>query len=268
MSGIIVGLVHKLPITEKFTSELKFTASIYAEHAWEDGTHAYPAVNTVAEITGYHERSIQRYLRVLVELGILIPTGKGPRGTNNFRFPLVTVDGAWKLDVKGGGDTVSPRQAATGDRDSGDRDSGDTSVTRINQPPLVIVVNKDEAAKVFQAYESEIGALTAHIRDEFNAMLDEDKIPPDWIVDAIHLAAEANARNLAYIRAIIKNWQARGKGAPKPGGSHANKSTSQRTSRKADAQTGSPLNPEQRERAERINAKRKAEREQRLGTNV
>lgn len=268
MSGIIVGLVHKLPITQKFTSELKFTASIYAEHAWEDGTHAYPSVQTVAEITGYHERSIQRYLRVLVELGILIPSGKGPRGTNNFRFPLVTVDGAWKLDVKGGGVTVSPRQAATGDTDSGDTDSGDTSVTRINQPPLINVVNKDEAGKVFQAYESEIGALTAHIRDEVNSMLDEDKVPPDWIVDAIHLAAEANARNLNYIKAIIKNWQARGKGAQKPGGSHASKSKTQRTARKTNARPGNPVSPEQQERAERINAKRKSEREHRLGANL
>ncbi len=207
MSGLIVGLVHKLPVTKRFTSELKFTASIYAEHAWEDGTHAYPAVQTVAEITGYHERSVQRYQRELVALGILIPDGKGPRGTNNYKFPLVEVDHAWKLDVNAGGDTQSPRQEATGDTDSGDTDSGDTSVTRINQPSLFLVVIS--AAEIFTAYEREIGVITPMIADAINCWLDVEKIPADWILEAMQIAVKANVRNWKYVEGILKNCKAK-----------------------------------------------------------
>ena len=144
MSGLVVGLVIELPISEVFTSEMKFTAVIYADHAWQDGTHAHPAIATVAAKTGYHERSVQRYVRSLEALGLLILDGKGPKGTNQYKFPLVMADGSARLNVKlKGGDTLPPRQPATGDRDSGDTDSGDTSVTRTNQPSL----NQEEEEK-------------------------------------------------------------------------------------------------------------------------
>lgn len=143
MSGIISGLVLRQPVTQQFTSEMKFTAMAYADHAWEDGTHAYPAVATIATMTGYHERSVQRYLRALQKLGMMVPDGRGPRGTISYKFPIKK-DGpnnSTYLDLqpqKQGGDTLPPRQAATpgGDRDSGDRDSGDTGVTRIIKPLL------------------------------------------------------------------------------------------------------------------------------------
>ncbi len=146
MSGLIVGLVLKLPIMTEFTSEHKFTAAIYAEHAWEDGTHAYPSILTVSQISGYSERSVQRYVRTLESLGLLVSEGKGPRGTNRYRFPLKDDAGKFWLDVGWRGVTVTPRQADTlgGDRDSGDRDSGVTGVTRSIKPSLVTKEEEEE----------------------------------------------------------------------------------------------------------------------------
>ncbi len=208
MSGLIVGLVIELPITDEFTSEMKFTAVIYADHAWQDGTHAHPAIATVAKKTGYHERSVQRYVRGLENLGILIPDGKGPHGTNQYKFPLLSADGSFRLDIKSRGGSVPPRQTATGDTDSGDTDSGDTSVTRINQPSVNLVV-VNSAAEIFKIYESEIGAITPMISDAINSWLDVEKIPSEWIIEAIQIAVKANARNWKYVEAILKSCKAK-----------------------------------------------------------
>jgi hypothetical protein len=149
MSGLISGLVLRQPINGEFTSEAKFVAVVYADHAWEDGSHAYPAIATVATITGYSDRTVQRYLRVLERLGILVATGKGPRGTIAYSFPLAAgKDGSVRLAPvniakSARGDSVTPRQADGGDTESGDRDSGDTGDTRINHPSFKEEEEKD-----------------------------------------------------------------------------------------------------------------------------
>jgi hypothetical protein len=97
MAWKIVFQVLEMPITKEFTSELKFTALVYANFAKSDGSDVFPSVATVAQITGYHERSIQRYQRRLVDLGILIPDGRGRMGTNKYKFASLE-----------GGDTQSP----------------------------------------------------------------------------------------------------------------------------------------------------------------
>lgn len=225
MSGLIVGLVLRQPITEKFNSDAKFIATVYADHAWEDGTHAYPAVDTVAGITGYSVRTIQRYLRVLESIGMLIPNGKGPRGTNRYDFPLQSSeDGSVRLAIKGGvtvtplaeepkpadsGDSLTPRQADGGDRESGDRESGDTSDTQTNNPSLDLVVNDEDAGKVAKLYEAEIGALTPLVADAIRDAL--KTYPADWICEAIPIAVKNNARRWNYVEAILKNCKAAGK---------------------------------------------------------
>lgn len=200
MSGLIVGLVLRTPITKFFNSEAKFVATVYADHAWEDGTHAYPSVATVAAITGYAERTVQRYVHALVEMGMLVPDGQGPRGTNRYKFPLEAgKDGSVRLAFMGGV-TVTPRQADGGDRDSGVIPSG-VSVTpeQLNHQNLVVVVNAGEIAK---KYEQEFGALTPMVSD----MIQDDckTYPVDWIPEAMQIAVEANKRDWRYVRGILK----------------------------------------------------------------
>ncbi len=224
MSGLIVGLVLRLPITEEFNSEAKFIATVYADHAWEDGSHAYPAIETVAKITGFSDRTIQRYLRLL-EKNLLKLDGKGPRGTNKYKFTLrETKDGSIGLVVREGdsltppaneekpadsGDTQTPRQAVGGDTESGDTESGDTGVTQTNNPSLVLVVNDAEIAKVAKFYEQEIGALTSLIADAIRDACSE--YPADWIYEAITIAVNNNSRRWNYVLAILKNCKAAGK---------------------------------------------------------
>jgi hypothetical protein len=100
MSSLIMGLVWEMPITKTFNSKAKFIALAYADHAWQDGTHAYPSIELVSRKTGFYERTVQRYVQKLVEIGLFIPDGKGPRGTNQFSFPLVQTDGTAKLEMR------------------------------------------------------------------------------------------------------------------------------------------------------------------------
>lgn len=144
MSGLIVGLVLRTPITDEFNSDAKFIATVYADHAWEDGTHAHPAVDTVAKLTGIHVRTVQRYCRRLENLGMLVPSGKGPRGTNQYSFPLEAKDdGSVRLKLRGGGD-VPPRQPAGGGAESGGAESGGAIVSpKQTTRPLI---HEDEKA--------------------------------------------------------------------------------------------------------------------------
>lgn len=248
MSGLIVGLVLRTPITEEFNTEAKFIATVYADHAWEDGTHAYPAVDTVAGMIGLHPRTVQRYLRSLETLGMLIPDGKGPRGTNKYKFPLeAKADGSIRLALEWGGTQPPPQetetkadsggaapgwQPATGDRESGDTESGGASVTQTNNPSLVLVVNDADFSKIAKLYESEIGAITPLVAD---AIRDACKIyPADWITEAVSVAVESNARRWNYVLAILKNCKAAGKrpSLNKLEAKHANTRTSSKPAAK------------------------------------
>lgn len=65
-----------------------------------------------------------------------------------------------------------------------------------------------ETAKVFKAYEQEIGMLTAFTREE---VLDAiEHYPHDWIIEAIKEAAKNNVRKWSYARAILESWKVNG----------------------------------------------------------
>lgn len=63
--------------------------------------------------------------------------------------------------------------------------------------------------KIFRLYENEIGILTPMIADAVGDAI--DTYPLEWIEEAIGAAARRNARNWAYVEAILKRWKAEGK---------------------------------------------------------
>jgi DnaD/phage-associated family protein len=58
-------------------------------------------------------------------------------------------------------------------------------------------------------FENNIQMVTSVTADKLKVLVDE--YPADWITDAINEAVIYNARNLAYIEAILKRWGAGGK---------------------------------------------------------
>lgn len=70
---------------------------------------------------------------------------------------------------------------------------------------------------IFAIYEGNITQLTPIVSDELIAL--EKDYPAGWVEDAIVEAAKHNARNLAYIKAILRN---RKDGKQKPAGKPSN----------------------------------------------
>lgn len=100
MSVKAIGFVFDL---EGLDPTDKFVLLAYVDHADHDGKNIYPAVNKIAKKTGYTRRTVQRSTKELERLGLLMPEGKGPRGTNK-----------WKLNMEWQG--VTERQ---GDNETG-----------------------------------------------------------------------------------------------------------------------------------------------------
>ena len=87
----------------------------------------------------------------------------------------------------------------------------------------VVVGLEKERPNIFLLYEQNIGMVTPMAAERLRQL--ERDYPEDWIYDAFSLAVERNARNLAYIQRILKNWAQHGKDIPSqpgrpPGASH------------------------------------------------
>jgi hypothetical protein len=70
-----------------FKPNHKYVLVAYADHADHLGKNIYPAVHTVSRKTGYKVRNVQYLTHELEQMGILVPDGYGPRGTNKWRIP-------------------------------------------------------------------------------------------------------------------------------------------------------------------------------------
>ena len=60
-------------------------------------------------------------------------------------------------------------------------------------------------ANIFTLYEQHIGPYGHGIAEQLRAA--EEEYPADWIVDAIAVAAERNARSWRYIDAVLRGWK-------------------------------------------------------------
>lgn len=67
---------------------LKLVLLAYADRAWHDGTNVFPSADWIAAKTSYSVRSVKRIARELEQAGLLIPDGRGPRGTRKWRIPI------------------------------------------------------------------------------------------------------------------------------------------------------------------------------------
>lgn len=83
---------------------------VLAEHAYDDGTDAYPSVDTLSRKTRLSRRSVQAALRKLEADSMIANQGKGPAGTTRW---------AVLMDPEDGGADSSPPQNPRGEDDDG-----------------------------------------------------------------------------------------------------------------------------------------------------
>lgn len=74
----------------------KFVLIAYADHADNDGGSIFPAVQSIADKTGYTTRTVQRATHNLESMGLLVLDGVGPHGTHRWAIDL-----NWKPPSKG-----------------------------------------------------------------------------------------------------------------------------------------------------------------------
>lgn len=75
-----------------------------------------------------------------------------------------------------------------------------------------VIEDDDALAQISKAYQSEIGLITAAIRDELIEA--STSYPLQWTLDAIHEAAIQNKRGWKYVLAILSRWKAQGNQEP------------------------------------------------------
>jgi hypothetical protein len=165
----------------------KFVLIAYADHADHQGKNIYPAVATIAKKTGFDERTIQRATRALVEMGLLVEDGQGPRGTNK-----------WAL----GGDTppgVTFRQGdkerkSLGDNPSGDNPSGDTA------PPEL----KEQNPKNISIYKHK-DSVWAAIKDELKEQLPRASFET-WVQTAEAVDFDGHTLTIQAHNTYARDW--------------------------------------------------------------
>ena len=77
---------------------------------------------------------------------------------------------------------------------------------------------------IYDLYEQNIGLITPLIAEELQAA--EEEYPPEWIEDAFREAVSYNRRNWRYVRRILENWAANGRGEDGKGRRHSKTSES------------------------------------------
>jgi DNA replication protein len=79
-------------------------------------------------------------------------------------------------------------------------------------PPLLLELQRPN---VFTLYEQNIGLLLPMVAEELKDAA--ERYPQDWLESAFREAVQQNKRSWSYIRAILKRWEAQGKGGQADG---------------------------------------------------
>lgn len=86
-------------------------------------------------------------------------------------------------------------------------EKGEWSPGHKAEPMLDLRVERPNA---FTLYEQNIGPLTPLIVEHLRDL--EETYSPEWLIEAIEIAAVRNVRRLNYVEAILKRWREEGRG--------------------------------------------------------
>ncbi len=158
------------------------------------------------------ERAIRHHVRLLEKAGLLI-TGDFNRDrrdhTKWYRIGFDALDELLTMPESG---LTNPSGHAT-NIDSPVDESCHMQETNLaasvpETTPEITPKEEDGRPVEFIAYEQNIGMLTPVIADKILAAIKE--YPELWIVKAIGIAAENNARSWRYVEVVLERWKAHG----------------------------------------------------------
>lgn len=183
------------------------------------------ARSQIMDITGLGETAVDASMSALVKFGLVLRVAENnPKNNIGVEWSLQLEDRRinWKSMQKRAQSTRSAKaeSAAIARRSRGgvdgqpylDGQGGGGVDGQGTQKPLS-KTNKEEGyapakSRVFKVYEQEIGALTPIIADALKDA--EETFPEEWVIEAIIIAVERNARNWKYVRAVLDDAKAKG----------------------------------------------------------
>lgn len=136
MSVKAMGLVWDLKCPDningmEFKPNHKYVLQAYADHADHYGKSIWPSIKTIAEKTGYDQRTIQRITADLEKMGLLVDDGMGPHGTNRWKLPF---DEKARQIVTHDKMTGDKNENSLGDNSLGDNSLGDKMPYEFKEP--------------------------------------------------------------------------------------------------------------------------------------
>ena len=214
------------PVIDSIVEELGFICANVFGVIWRycqmsDGM-CKASQSRIAEKLGLSVSTVKRCAEKLVEAGYLRSIVKKGVGVEYYDTGLaglrIQVSGYNHHDIKNNQALSEPAHRELPSQLTGSYQASSQGATKKDikidiQDTATAAVNAEpnenlETAKVFKAYEQEIGMLTAFTREE---VLDAiEHYPHDWIIEAIKEAAKNNVRKWSYARAILESWKVNG----------------------------------------------------------
>ena len=179
----------------------------------------------IIDLTGLGENAVEDCLAVLVEYGLVVRLAENNPAQNwgvEWALQLDERLIRWSdLEIRAKSIKAAKAESAAlarlkrggvdGQTDNDGQPEGGVD-RHTTQKPLS-KANKEEErkapqkSKIFQTYEQEFGALTPLIAD---AIADAERdFPEPWILEAMQIAVERNARNWKYVRAVLEDAAAK-----------------------------------------------------------
>lgn len=194
-----------------------------ADHAHDDGTGAWPSIDTLAHKCRQSARNVIRLVQALEKLHELkvIPNG-GPNGTNAYTIPLSSD----KLSHTKSADVTTPARNVTCHSDKqvpqlSPKPSG-TVIEPSSTTTEVVAVRENSREKketpppkndecyglAVRLYESSGKIINPLVAEKLKVEM--EGVQPDWIRPAFEKWALAGAKNLNYLFAIWDDWKLNG----------------------------------------------------------
>lgn len=164
---------------------------------------ANPGLRNIAEETGISVNTVRDRIELLEKKGLLTIESRVGRQGNSYKpADYVSVNRNVSAGDTLGNVSISEKNVSIS--------GGNVSVSRKKNAQLeeLELTRNDDEGVLFKTYTSEIGLLTPLIANALEDWI--TLVPPQWVTDAIHIAAKNNARSWSYIEAILKRWKAQG----------------------------------------------------------
>lgn len=202
------GLIPKSIMRDNGLSiSAKAIYSYLASFAGNTG-QAFPSVSLIIGELGISKDTFYKYMDELKEKGAIKISKE--RSSGKFQRNIYHLNNKLNPPCPKSSDTVSSDTVSsyTVEQDTISNSIKSNSI-KSNSCSSVKEIDGD-FKELIQAFEQNgFGTISTYTTDHLVKLTDE--YTSTWVLDAIKLAVERNARNLRYVEGILKSWQSKGK---------------------------------------------------------